>query len=370
VPWKEVSIMEQRREFVRLASQPGANIRELCRRFEISPPTGYKILARWRSGDLELADRSRRPHTSPGRSSAKLEARVLQIRDEHPVWGARKIVEKLQGIDLPSVSTVHQILVRHGRIGPTASQAKALTRFEAEAPNRLWQMDYKGWIPLIDDTPCHPLTIVDDHSRFSPCLRACLDQRGLTVKQHLQDTFRRYGLPDAIYVDNGTPWGSSSLERWTKLTVWLLKYGVDVIYSRPYHPQGRGKNERFHRTLKAEVFALQRFRTIGHVQKALDAWREVYNFERPHQALGMTTPASRYRPSSRSMPSALPQVEYDEGEIVRLISRTKSYVSFRGQLWRVPKAFRGERVAIRPLDCDGAFGVFFAARQIATIDCP
>ena len=150
--------------------------------------------------------------------------------------------------------------------------------------------------------------------------------------------------------------------------MWLLKLGVRVIHSRPYHPQSRGKNERFHRTLKAEVFNLKRYRDLADVQRAFDQWRAVYNLDRPHQALDFNVPASRYRPSQRPMPDRLPTVEYDEGEIIRSVSTTKAYVSFKGQLWKVPQAFRGERLAIRQLSSDGKFGIFFAAHQIATID--
>ncbi len=188
------------------------------------------------------------------------------------------------------------------------------------------------------------------------------------MQAHLQTTFRRYGLPEAIFVDNGSPWGDASGQRWTRLGVWLLKLGVKLIYSRPYHPQSRGKNERFHRSLKAEVFALQRFSDFDQVQRAFDAWREVYNFERPHEALGQATPATRWRPSKRRMPERLPCAQYDAGEIVRIVPATKDYISFRGRRWKVPQAFRGERVAIRQLDVDGHYGVFFASRRIATID--
>jgi hypothetical protein len=153
-----------------------------------------------------------------------------------------------------------------------------------------------------------------------------------------------------------------------RFSVWLLKLGVAVIHSRPYHPQSRGKNERFHRTLAAEVFALRRFRDLADTQRAFDAWREVYNFERPHEALGQQVPASRYRPSQRSMPDRLPEVEYDSHETVRRVSTTKAYVSFKGHLWKVPQAFRGERLAIRPISSDHQFGVFFASYQVATID--
>lgn len=371
MPWREVSVMEQRREFVRLAMLEGANRRELCRRFGISAEIGYKWLARAQGGDEELADRSRRPHVSPGRSDEVIEAAVLAVRGEHPAWGARKIKAWLEarGRPAPAASTVHEILRRHGRIEAfPEAPGKAWTRFERAEPNELWQMDFKGWVRLADGRRCHPLTVLDDHSRFSPALRACADQRGVTVKAHLERAFRRHGLPRAFFVDNGPPWGEASGERWTRLAVWLLKLGVRVLYSRPYHPQSRGKIERFHRSLAAEVFALQTFDSFAQVQKAFDRWREAYNHERPHQALDLACPASRYRPSPRAMPTQPPSPQYDTGDIVRTVSSTKAYVRFQGRLWSVPKAFCGERLAIRPLDRDGLHGVFFASHRVATID--
>lgn len=371
MPWREVSVMDQRREFVMLAMQEGINRRKLCRRYGISAQTGYKWLQRHAAGDSGLADRSRRPHQSPDRTEAAIEARVLKVRDAHPVWGARKIARCLErdGYDVPACSTVHAILRRHDRIMPPAgTPGQSYKRFEKEAPNLLWQMDFKGHMPLGDRTSCHPLTMVDDHSRFALCLAACSDEQGATVQTHLCATFRHYGLPEAMFVDNGGPWGFTATEPWTRLSVWLLKLGVRVIHSRPYHPQSRGKNERFHRTLKAEVFALQRFADLIAAQRALDRWRTIYNLDRPHEALDQDVPASRYRPSERAMPDRLPTIEYDDHEIVRSVSTTKAYVSFKGCLWKVPQAFCGERLAIRPLSTDGQYGVFFAAHQIATID--
>jgi transposase InsO family protein len=370
MPWQAVSIMDQRREFVRLAMQEGANRRELCRRFGVHPDTGYTWLARWNNGDRELRDRSRRPRSSPTRSAAAKEAHVLTVRDAHPAWGARKIARRLQdeGIKPPAPSTVHAILRRHGRIVAPPGGERAVLRFEKPEPNVLWQMDFKGWVRLANGKPCHPLTIVDDHSRYVPCLKACADEQAITVQNHLQTTFQHYGLPDALFVDNGGPWGDASGTRWTRLVVWLLKLGVEVWHSRPYHPQSRGKNERFHRTLKDEVFELRRFRDLADVQHAFDRWREVYNFERPHEALGQDVPASRYRPSRRAMPERLSAVDYDAAEIVRRVGTTKAYVSFKGKLWRVPQAFCGERVALRPLNADGQYGIYFGAHQIAEVD--
>jgi len=369
MPWREVSVMDQRREFVELAMQEGANRRELCRRFGISPDIGYKWLGRF-AANGELADRSRRPHATPGRTERSVEEHVLAVRDAHPAWGARKIARRLEqeGTPSPAVSTVHEILRRHGRIVAPVGGPRAVERFEKPAPNLLWQMDFKGWVELADGTRCHPLTVVDDHSRYAVCIRACGNEQLTTVSRALVATFHRYGLPDAFFVDNGNPWGDSSGQRWTRFGVWMLKLGIEVWHSRKYHPQSRGKNERFNRTLKAEVFALNRLRDLADAQQAFDAWRLVYNLERPHQALGQEVPASRYRPSPRAMPDRVPEPEYDLGEITRAVPATKDYVSFKGRLWKVPQAFRGERVAIRPLCADGHYGIFFAAHQIAAID--
>ncbi|HWG06094.1 MAG TPA: IS481 family transposase [Beijerinckiaceae bacterium] len=374
MPWQEVSKVDARREFVRLARLEGANRRELCRRFGIHPDTGYKWLKRWNADETALADRSRRPHSSPMKTTEAVEAGVVAIRDAHPAWGARKIARCLQrdGMEPPAVSTVHAVLRRHGRIQPSQRAGAANQRFEKEAANLLWQMDFKGWIRLAGGERCHPLTMIDDHSRYAPCLKACANQQGSTVRTHLQTTFERYGLPEAMFVDNGAPWGGSggdaSGRHWTRLRVWLLKLGVALIYSTPYHPQSRGKNERFHRTMANELFALHTFQNLDQVQRALDAWREVYNFERPHEAIGLAVPADRYRQSPRPFPATLPEVEYDADEIVRIVPSSKDYISFKGRLWKVPEAFRSERVAIRPQGRDGQYGVFFASHQIATID--
>lgn len=370
MPWQEVSIVDQRREFVMLASLEGANVSELCARFGISRPTGYKWLGRGGSGSGSFTDRSRRPLRSPKRTSPGIEGAVLAVRDAHPAWGARKIAWRLDrdGIVPPAVSTIHAILQRHDRIPERDQTSHSYGRFERPAPNLLWQMDFKGRVQIERGTWCHPLTVLDDHSRFLLCLASCGNQRTETVKSLLERTFRIYGLPESFYLDNGAPWGSGVPGQWTSLGVWLLKLGIEVIHSRPYHPQGRGKNERFHRTLAAEVFDLRPLRDLDQVQEAFDDWRPVYNAERPHQALGMTVPASRYRPSERTMPETLPEPEYGPDDIVRRVGTTKLYVSFKGRLWKVPQAFLGERVAIRPRGEDGQYGIFFGATRIADID--
>lgn len=370
MPWREVSIMDQRREFVVLALQEGVNRRALCRRFGISAQTGYKWLARWQAGDRPLADRPRRPQASPARISAEVEQRILQVRDEHPAWGARKIMHWLKQPEMPppASSTVHRVLERNGRIIPPDGGAAVYQRFEKPGPNQLWQMDFKGWHRLGDGMRCQPLTVLDDHSRFLMCLQACADQRLETVQARLEPVFRRYGLPEAFYVDNGSPWGGGPQERWTKFGVWLLKLGVWVTHSKPYRPQGRGKNERLHRTLKAEVLSLRALRDLAQAQRAFDQWRAIYNLERPHQALGYAVPASRYQLSLRAMPDKPMQPAYAPGEIVRRVSTTQGYVKFQGQLWPVGQAFSGEWLAIRPRGADGQFGLYFGSFRVGSID--
>ncbi len=367
--WRERSIAGERAAFIDLASLSGANVSDLCARFGISRETGHLWLRRWRAGE-GFDDRSRRPLRSPRQSPAEVEAAVLAVRDAHPAWGARKIEACLKrdtGAS-PSASTVHAILARHGRILPGAAGDTARGRFERDRPNELWQMDFKGRVRMAGGDWCHPLTVVDDHSRYAVCLAACGDERTATVRAHLETAFRGHGLPDAFYVDNGSPWGGGVPGQWTVLGVWLLKLGIALIHARPYHPQGRGKNERFHRSLKAEVLAFQPLKDIGHAQAAFDAWRPLYNRQRPHEALGMSVPADRYRRSQRNFPKALPEPHYDEGEITRRVGTTKTYVSFKGRLWKVPQAFAGETVALRPRGADGLYDICFAAQTIASID--
>lgn len=363
--------MSVRREFVKLATREGANVRELCRRYGISPTTGYKWIDRGADETETYQDRSRRPLHSPNRTGEAIEQLILELRDEHPVWNARKIRHLLRrqlGADqhLPAASTVGQILKRHGRITEGASAAAhEWHRFEHAAPNELSQIDFKGYFAT-GEGRCYPLTMIDDHSRYSQVLKACTNERTETVKAHLIESFRRFGLPKRMNMDNGNPWGNPTGDRYTKLTVWLIRLGVGISHSRPLHPQTNGKDERFHRTLKAELVGNRYFSTIVEVQKAFDRWREIYNQERPHEALGLDVPAARYRASARCYPEQLPPIDYDTADVVRSV-RPNGQVSFQGRNYFVGQAFAGEKVALRPADHDGVWGVFFCHERIATV---
>jgi transposase InsO family protein len=372
MPWKEVSLMSLRWEFVTLARQAGVTMTELCRRYQISPKTGYKWLKRYaQEGPDGLQDRSRRPHCSPGRSNFPVEQPVVAIRDQHPAWGARKIAARLQALgalSIPAASTIHAILRRQGRIDAAqAAKHQPWQRFEQEAPNQLWQMDFKGHFALGNGQRCHPLTVLDDHSRFALGLEACHNQRGETVEERLVGIFRRYGLPERILVDNGSPWGDSWEHPYTRLGVWLLRLGIGVCHGRPYHPQTQGKDERFHRTVEAELLRGRVYRDEGTAQHSFDQWRDIYNQQRPHQALGMAVPASRYQASPRPFPEGRPPIEYGPEDQVRKVQE-HGQISFKNRPVRLSKAFRGYPVALRPILPDGVWEVYFCAHKIAQVD--
>lgn len=360
--------MSLRREFVELALREGANRRALMRRFEISPTTGYKLLARYQAeGEPGLADRSRRPHRSPRRTAGGLEVAAVRLRDEHPTWGGRVLRKRLEALGyapLPAASTITAILHRHGRpVGTRSAPTRPWQRFEAQRPNELWQMDFKGHFAL-GVGRCHPLTVLDDHSRFALGLRACADERARTVEAALTALFARYGLPERLLTDNGPPWGNAAgRDRHTRLTVWLIRLGIRVLHGRPHHPQTQGKAERFHRTLTAEVLAGRHFRDCRHAQQHFDRWREVYNTERPHHALTLQTPISRYAASPRSLPPTLPAIEYGPDDEVRRV-QWNGEIYFRGACFRIGKAFHGQPVALRPTAIDGALDVFFCHQRI------
>ena len=372
MPWPVKDLISMRLEFVSLARQPGANIRQLCGRFGISPTTAYKWLARFKEKGREaLADRSRRPQQSPARTLAAVEDKIVHLRRAHPAWGARKLRKRLEVLghcELPATSTITGILHRHGLIAPEHSQAaRPFQRFERDQPNQLWQVDFKGHFPLRAGR-CHPLCALDDHSRYNVLLAACADQKEQTAQTQLTGAFRRLGLPDGILWDNGAPWGSTGSE-YTALDVWLLRLGVRVHHGRPYHPQTQGKEERFHRTLQAEVLARGGWTDCTHVQQAFDKWRPIYNTERPHEALGLAVPAARYQASPRSYPETLPPVEYAAGVEVRRGDQ-QGWISYRGRQWRIGRAFAGQALGVRPTTRDGIYQVLFLTQVIKELNLP
>jgi transposase InsO family protein len=357
---------ESRREACQLALEAGANRRRICREYGVSAKTLYKWLRRHQQ-EGRLQERSRRPHRSPRRTDEAVEAAVLAVRRENPVWGGRKIAAWLrrQGLASPSPSTITAILHRHGE-PMTSAGHKPWKRFEHAAPNAMWQMDFKGEVPF-GGGELHPLTVVDDHSRYAVVLQAADNQRRHTVQSAVQRAFERYGLPEVILTDNGPPWGDTGERRLTRFGVWLIEHGVMPWHSPPRHPQSHGKNERFNRTLKLELLDRQTFDSLDQAQQAFDAWRYRYNHDRPHDALALAVPAERYRPSHRIFRSSVEPFDYAADDVVRSVDINGRF-SFANRPFKASKALSGKRIALRPTHRDGAYDIMFRNVVVGAID--
>lgn len=371
MPWSEVSIVNLRKEFVALAMQPEANISELCRRFEISRKTGYKWLKRGQEPAVisGFENRSTRPLTSPNKTPPEIESRIIAVRMQHPEWGGRKLHRRLRDLGehaVPSASTITEVLRRHGLLNTSSHDHHAhWQRFEHEHPNDLWQMDFKGPIPT-HRREGFALTVLDDHSRYSLGIEICPSQQFEPTYQALRKVFRRYGLPRRMTMDNGNPWGNSH-GRWTKMSTWLIDQGIGVSFSRPYHPQTQGKDERFHRTLKAELLSRVNFRDQDHCQQACEQWRHTYNHERPHEALAMAVPVTRYTPSPRDYQEHVPEYEYSPNDTIRRVSQT-GQIMLKRHRYKISEAFAGKSIGIRPTTTDGVLEVYYRHQKIAVLD--
>lgn len=372
MPWKDLTAMSQRIMFIKETKLEGVNISSLCRKYGISRKTGYKWIKREFEGGLEgLVDASRRPKNSPEQTRSTMESEVLRVREEHPAWGGRKIRRVLQNRDyqeVPAASTITAILRRNEKIDPQeANKHKPFQRFEREHPNELWQMDFKGFFALQEEGYCHPLTVIDDHSRFLVGLKACPNETSITVKSQLTAIFEQYGLPDCLLMDNGSPWGDDRESRHTIFTSWLLRLGIAVSHCRPYHPQTQGKDERLNRTLLDEVISRHSMANLLESQVWFDEWQQIYNYLRPHEALQLDTPASHYQPSSRLFPATLPPVTYEPDDIIRKVDEGGK-IYFKKHARRVGKAFRHQVVALRSTEIDGVFHVYYCKQKVAQID--
>src|SRR6202045_4773048 len=317
MPWQECRKVDERLRFVaRLLD--GEKMAVLCREFDISRQTGYKIYARYKDCGLEgVTDRSRRPYRQANRLPFQVESLIVQLRKEHPSWGAPKIREKVKrlrlGISLPAISTVHAVLDRHGLV----TRGRRRNHYKAEGtglsrpdhPNDLWCADYKGEFMLADRRYCYPLTITDFASRYLLCCEALETTKECFAFTVFERTFKDFGLPRAIRSDNGVPFASNSaFFGLSKLSVWWLRLGIGIERIRPGNPQQNGRHERMHLTLKKEA-TKPPGKNFLQQQARFDDFIEIFNQERPHDALDMKCPAEVYRPATR-LYQGLPDIDY------------------------------------------------------------
>ena len=361
MPWKEKTVMEQRKEFIEQAAEC-TNFSALCREYGISRKTGYKWLNRFRE-DGSVSDRSRRPKHPHTKTAPVIEAAVLAMREENPSWGGRTIhaVLEADGIKgLPSAKTCSNILKRNGCIKPEESlKHRAYQRFEREQCNSLWQTDFKGDFGLLDGSRCYPLDILDDHSRF--CIRTEPKNSATGVKESFIQAFQEYGLPDAILSDHGSQFAGFK-GGYTHFERWLMDLDILPIHGRIMHPQTQGKIERFHRTMKAELLR-EPFLDLKDAKKHFARWRWKYNEIRPHSALNMKTPASVYTPSKRLLFEPKPY-EYT-GHVCKV--NNWGYLRFGPVQLFLSETMANTYLEVVPAS-DDTFSVRYRNFQIALID--
>jgi transposase InsO family protein len=351
MPWARTDVSEQRIQFVSRAASGKERMAALCREFGIARPTGYRWLRRWQqapSSVRAVLDRSRRPAHSPTQTESAKEQRVVELREQCG-WGAKKLAVLLaqEGQAVP-VRTINRILQRRGLVSKWDSHAPALQRFERSAPNQLWQMDGKGKYRS-EDGACYPLSILDDHSRYAVGLFGLPAFTAELVYPCLVRTFECYGVPEAMLMDRGSVWWSTSNGYGlTWLSVGLIEQGIRLHYGRARHPQTQGKVERFHRTLNEAVRHRGKPERLAEWPAALEEFRRSYNERRPHEALEMRRPVERYRVSSRHYQAQPGEWEYPPGSEVRRLN-SQGFLYWQGENWFVCEALAGKRVRVERL---------------------
>ncbi|MGD0793459.1 MAG: IS481 family transposase [Terriglobales bacterium] len=348
MPWKTMDVEEQKVRFVVAATRQEKSFTALCQEFGISRPTGCLWRKRYQEAGLAgIAERSRRPQQSPTRTTAELEQRVVEMRQRYPDWGARKLQILLarEKVELTR-STIHRILLRHDLVRDHDRHSQATGRFERSTPNELWQMDFKspkGW-----NAAAGPLSVLDDHSRYLLVLQAVWSTHAELVRERLETAFATCGVPEAMLMDHGIPWWSARAPTGaTRLTVWLMKQGIRLHWSGFRHPQTQGKVERFHGALERALQAREAPRKEP--QPWLDAYRWEHNHVRPHEALGMQTPASVWHKSERTYDPHPPRWEYAAGSKVLKVD-CQGKLDLHGNRWKISRALRGEWVQLERVE--------------------
>jgi len=370
MPWKESSKNMLRTEFVKDVLSGRMTKSQACREYGISRPTGDKWIARALNGEA-LEDRSRAPFRTANRIPEETERLLVSYRTCYPALGAvkiRRIMEDEGYTNLPCASTFNAVFKRNGLISKEASLAATpYQRFEKETPNELWQADFKGDFEMLDGHRCHPLNIIDDCSRYNLCCDAKPDETMASVRPSMERIFFEYGLPRIFLCDNGNPWGVSQSTGFTRFEVWLMELGVLTIHGRGLHPQTQGKEERFNQSLKRELLRYVQFADLEDAAEQLAQYRQFYNHKRPHHALGLDTPASRYTPSARKYPKEIEPWEYPQGYELRTIKET-GYFTYRGQGYFLSEAFGGKTVGVRESSRQGCITLHYRQFKIARID--
>jgi putative transposase len=373
MPWSQTSPMQQKTLFIADHLRGTRTITDLCCEYRISRKTAYKWIDRFmRRGPAGLEEESRRPRHSPLRTDPQVVSAILELRQRHPTWGAKKILHVLHRRHpkwlLPHRATGYDILNRYGLIRKQPKRRKighpGKPKSLILAPNQVWCADFKGEFRMGNGEYCYPLTVTDGFARFLFDCRGLRSTAVVPSKAVFTRIFKEYGLPQKIRSDNGVPFATNSLARLSSLSAWWIRLGVMPELIEPGKPQQNGRHERMHRTLKAEATRPPASGFIAQ-QRKFDHFRHEYNHERPHEALDMQTPASVYEPSPRAMPDKLLPLEYPDRYEVRLVSKNGG-IRWHHDWVNVSITCAGEYVGLEEID-DGIWNVYFGKLKLGRL---
>ena len=366
MPWKNSTTMDQKIEFICEWRSGQYSITKLCEAFSISRPTAYRLIDRFEKYGMEgLSEQKRAPINHPNRTKKEVEDKILQLKGEHSKWGAKKLRILLYNDFtediIPCVPTVHNILKRNGLVCPQKRVKRIKPTnpiFDPQHCNEVWSADYKGKFLMGNKNYCHPLTIADSKSRFLLAAKGQYKETLRGAKMEFTRIFRKYGLPKQIHTDNGSPFGSvTSIQRFTQLSYWFIDLGIMPVFSDPASPQQNGRHERMHRDLKASCASPSCF-NMSAQQRKLNAFVKEYNHVRPHEALGMLTPAKVHKMSTRVFPERIPDPEYPASMKVMWVCRTGA-IRWKSFYWvYITRSLQSKYVGLEEIG-NGIWKVFY-----------
>ena len=366
MPWKDKTVEELRKEFAE-AAKASSKFSSVCREFGITRATGYKWLQRYEEQE-PLSDRSRRPNITANKTPESIELKIVETRTKHPGWGAKKIKVVLEnkGIAMPCEKTVNNILNRYHCISKEESlKHQAFVRFEKECCNEMWQTDFKGEFKMGNGNYCYPLDIFDDHSRFVIRIKPSESTSNLVLPV-FRDAFYEFGMPNSVLSDNGAQFAGFR-QGYTQFEKWLMDHDVLPIHGRIKHPQTQGKIERFHRAMNQELLNHYTPKDIIDAERVLSEWRNCYNNERPHEALGMKCPSDIYVPSERTYCDNVEKYEYS-GVYHIIKVNSWGYVRFGGWQIYLSETMIDQYIEFRPNPNGDTFIACYRNFAIAEFD--
>jgi len=374
MPWGQTDPVRERLRFVALYQEKLYSMATLCARFAISRQTGYTTVARYEALGVDgLKDGSHAPLSCPQKIPEAMRALLVEARQAHPTWGPRKILVWLAprhpGTVLPAASTVGDLYSREGLVEPRRRQRRwsqpGRTQVAVNAPNDLWTIDFKGEFRTRDGHFCYPLTIADACTRFLLAVDGLGSTGYAGARAVVERVFRERGLPAVIRSDNGAPFVTKAIAGLSRLNVWWMQLGVRHDRIAPKRPDQNGSHERMHRTLKAET-VWPPAANVEEQQVRFDAFRSEFDFERPHEAIGMKTPGSLYEPSPRELPTRLAEPEYPGHCVIRQV-RANGILYFKDRELFLSELLIGHRIALEEI-ADGIWSIYFYDLLLARLN--